>query len=73
MLSPGGLVGRSVSSFRGGGLSSLVGGFGGVVENHLYCELVLSAFLVINDLNSHQGNIRSADPKIESILNRSDF
>ena len=40
VLSPGGLVGRSVSSFRGGGLSSLVGGFGGVVENHLYCELV---------------------------------
>ena len=34
---------------------------------------ILSAFLVINDLNSHQGNIRSADPKIESILNRSDF
>ena len=34
---------------------------------------ILSAFLVINDLNSHQGNIRSADPKIESILNKSDF
>ena len=44
MLSPGGLVGRSVSSFRGGGLSSLVGGFGGVVENHLYRELVMAVF-----------------------------
>ena len=47
MLPPGGLVGRSVSSFREGGLSSLVGGFGGVVENHLYRELVV---VVVNML-----------------------
>ena len=32
-----------------------------------------SDFRVENDLNSDQGNIRSADPKIESVLDKRDF